>query len=90
MILYWIHNIVIQGHYLVYWARYKGNGDNYFTKHNPTKHQHLIRSIDLFPAANTSKQYCYMVPSDLQVFLNTSPPRKTDKGWTVSPTPTNG
>ena len=66
MIFYWLHNRVIQGHYLVYSERVKDNLADYFTKHHPTKHHCATRDTYLVPTANSSKRDCYQVPRDPQ------------------------
>ena len=44
MIFYWVHNKVIQWHYLLYLERVKDNLANYFIKLHPTKRLRAIRS----------------------------------------------
>ena len=90
MRFYWVRDRVRQGYYLVYWKRGKYNLDNYFTKNHSTKHHHAIRGTYLVPTAESSKQTCYQVPSNLQGCVNPPPARKTDNGRTRSPPPANG
>ena len=65
MRLYWVRNRVRQRHYLVYWARGKGNLANYLTKHHPTKHHHATRGTYIIPTADSSNHSCYQIPSNL-------------------------
>jgi hypothetical protein len=44
MQFYWIHGIIKQGQFLVYWAPGTDNLADYFTKHYSTAHHKLMRS----------------------------------------------
>ena len=65
MRFYWVCDIVIQGHYLMYWFFYKYNLAKSFAKNHPTKYHRAIGRTYLVPTVNAKKHSCYMLPSDL-------------------------
>ena len=77
MRLYWVRNIVRQGHYLVYWEIEKDNLADYFIKNHPTKHHRSIRGTYIAPTADSSKHAYYQVPRHMQGCVKSPPkPRK--------------
>ena len=73
MRLYWVQNIIIQGHFLLYRGKLKDSLADYFTKNHPTKHHSSIRSIKLVPTAEIIKYSCYMVPYNNQGCVESLP-----------------
>ena len=66
MRFYWVLNILIKGHYLVYWERCKYNLSYYFNKQHPNKHQRAISITYLVPIADSINHSCYELPSNLR------------------------
>jgi hypothetical protein len=49
MRFYWVRDRVKHGHFLVYWRPGTENLADYFTKHHPTAHHHLVPNTFLHP-----------------------------------------
>ena len=90
IIFYWIWVRMIQGHYLVYWARGKYNLDDYFIKHHPTKYQRVTREKYLFPTSDSIKHAFFKVPSNLQRCVKSIPAQEMGDKQTMSTYHTNG
>jgi hypothetical protein len=61
---YWVRDRVKQGHFKVFWAPWKTNLTNYFTKHHPPRHHQRIRSTYIHQ--NKSKTILQNIATSIQ------------------------
>jgi hypothetical protein len=70
MRFYWIRDCVKQNQFIIYWRPGTENLGDYFTKHYPASHHHLIRNSFLVPKPTSSKYAPSHSPRVLQGCVN--------------------